>query len=150
MSEDNVPPLADVEEKDVEKFYDPVTGEQISKTAFKKLAKAKPTKEKKEKPVAVIKKEKVVKIKEPEEIWVDTTPSGEKKIIDGVFPSAYQPKYVEAAWQAWWEKQGYYTPNVEEALKREDKDKFIMVIPPPNVTGWFLVDTLYVIPVDSF
>ena len=52
-----------------------------------------------------------------------------------VFPSTYQPKYVEAAWQSWWEASGYYTPDVKDALKKGQEDKFVMVIPPPNVTG---------------
>ena len=119
-----------------EKFFDPVTGEQISKNAFKKLSKA-PKKEKKEKVVPVAKsaaEKKEKKTKEPEEVWVDSTPAGHKKNID-IFPTTYQPKYVEAAWQAWWEAEGYYTPNLQQALKSEQQDKFIMVIPPPNVTG---------------
>jgi valyl-tRNA synthetase len=134
---DEIPPIPDASEgAEAEKFFDPVTGEQISKNAFKKLQKA-PKKEKKEKPAPSAKpaEKKEKKTKEPEQIWVDNTPFGEKKIIDGVFPTAYQPKYVESAWQAWWEKEGYYTPNVERALQTESADKFVMVIPPPNVTG---------------
>ena len=50
------------------------------------------------------------------------------------------PKYVEAAWYAWWEKEGFFRPeyydhhpslNISTARK-----SFIMVIPPPNVTGY--------------
>lgn len=135
MSEE-IPPIPEANDADVEteKFYDPTTGEQISKNAFKKLSKA-PKKEKKEKPVAkpaAEKKEK--KVKEPEQIWVDNTPFGDKKNIEE-FPTSYQPKYVESAWQAWWEKEGYYTPDLEKALKTLPADKFVMVIPPPNVTG---------------
>lgn len=122
-----------------EKFFDPVTGEQISKNAFKKLQKGGVKKEKKEKPVAAPKaegeKKEKKKVKEAEVIFTDATPEGEKKILDGVFPATYQPKYVEAAWQSWWEKSGFYKPNVEAGLQAEAKDKFIMVIPPPNVTG---------------
>lgn len=128
------PPAADATgSEQQEKFFDPVTGEQISKNAYKKLLKGgvKEKKEKKEK-VVVPKAEKKVVAKEPEQIFEDSTPSGEKKIL-GEFPPTYQPKYVESAWQQWWEKCGYYTPNVEEAL--QSKDKFVMVIPPPNVTG---------------
>ena len=123
-----------------EKYYDPITGEQISKNAFKKLQKGGAVKkEKKEKPVAAVKvegdKKKEKKTKEPEQVVIDTTPFGEKKHLDNEFPAAYQPKYVESAWQAWWEKEGYYTPDLEKALKTEASDKFVMVIPPPNVTG---------------
>jgi valyl-tRNA synthetase len=117
-----------------------VTGEQISKNAYKKLMKGgPPKKEKKEKEAPKPKEEggapkKEKKEKEPEVILADSTPAGEKKNLEP-FPPSYQPKYVEAAWQAWWEKSGFYTPDLEAALKSGDKDKFVMVIPPPNVTG---------------
>jgi valyl-tRNA synthetase len=26
-------------------------------------------------------------------------------------PAAYNPQYVEAAWYAWWEKQGFFKPE---------------------------------------
>ena len=64
------------------------------------------------------------------------TPGGPHKIIDGIFPPTYQPKYVEAAWQSWWEKSKFYSPNRDDALNRPYEEKFIMVIPPPNVTGY--------------
>lgn len=96
-------------------------------------------KEKKEKPAPAPagekKEKKEKKVKEPETIYTDDTPTGEFKNIAAVFPESYQPKYVEAAWQAWWEKSGFYKPDVEAALQAEEKDKFVMVIPPPNVTG---------------
>ena len=129
-------------ETEVEKFYDPNTGEQISKNAHKKLLKG--VKEKKEKPAPIPttdgdeKKEKKVKekkVKDPEPIYVDNTPVGQKKILDGIFPASYQPKYVEAAWQSWWEQCGFYKPDVTAGINADAKDKFIMVIPPPNVTG---------------
>jgi valyl-tRNA synthetase len=66
---------------------------------------------------------------------VDETPPGHFKQIEKVFPPSYQPKYVEAAWQSWWEQSGYYTPNVIDALGKGADEKFVMVIPPPNVTG---------------
>jgi valyl-tRNA synthetase len=136
-----VPPAGEEAGGEGEKFYDPVTGEPISKNAWKKLQKGVPAKkEKKEKPVPVPKadgdkKVKEKKTKEPEQIFEDQTPAGEKKQIDNMFPPSYQPKYVEAAWQAWWEKCGYYTPDLAKALETNASDKFVMVIPPPNVTG---------------
>jgi len=145
--EATMPPTAPAEGADGDEgggsgpFFHPETGEQISKNAYKKLLKGVPAKkEKKEKPVPVPKpdgekKAKEKKAKEPEEVFEDKTPAGEKKHIDGVFPPAYQPKYVESAWQAWWEKCGYYTPDLNKALETEPADKFVMVIPPPNVTG---------------
>ena len=49
---------------------------------------------------------------------------------------AYHPAAVEAAWQDWWEASGYYSCDPADADgKKPDEDKFVMVIPPPNVTG---------------
>ncbi len=120
-----------------EEFFHPETGEKISKNAWKKLQKngGKEKAPKKEKVAPNPQKEKKVKEKKVEEVFVDETPLGEKKILEGIFPPSYQPKYVEAAWQSWWEKSGFYSPNVEAALKASQADKFVMVIPPPNVTG---------------
>ena len=128
--------------KEQQIFIHPETGEQISKNAYKKLMRGgPPKKEKKEKPIPktdnTAKKEK--KTKEPEKIFIDETPVGKKKIFDGIFPPTYQPKYVEAAWQSWWEKSKFYSPNREDALNRPYEDKFIMVIPPPNVTGDYII-----------
>ena len=39
------------------------------------------------------------------------TPSGEKKNVDVELPAQYSPKYVEAAWYAWWKKQGFFKPE---------------------------------------
>jgi valyl-tRNA synthetase len=80
-------------------------------------------------------KETKVKEKAPEVKYVDETPAGMKKILTNEFPATYQPSYVEAAWQQWWEKSGFYKPNLQEALQRNAEQKFVMVIPPPNVTG---------------
>lgn len=39
------------------------------------------------------------------------TPVGDKKDVTCPMPDAYSPKYVEAAWYAWWEKQGFFKPE---------------------------------------
>ncbi len=120
-----------------EEFFHPETGEKISKNAWKKLQKTggKEKAPKKEKQLPNPEKAKKVKEKKVEEVFVDETPYGEKKILDGIFPPTYQPKYVEAAWQSWWETKGYYKPDVAAGLAAAQEDKFVMVIPPPNVTG---------------
>ncbi|XP_069701064.1 valine--tRNA ligase-like isoform X2 [Periplaneta americana] len=46
------------------------------------------------------------------------------------FPAAYVPKDVESNWYYWWEKQGYFSPNLAAM-----GEPFNMVLPPPNVTG---------------
>jgi valyl-tRNA synthetase len=43
---------------------------------------------------------------------------------------AYEPKAVEARWNRVWEERGYYTAD-----PASDRQRFAMVIPPPNVTG---------------
>ena len=43
---------------------------------------------------------------------------------------SYDPKNVEAAWYEWWEKEGFFKPELGS-----EKPKFVIVIPPPNVTG---------------
>lgn len=62
--------------------------------------------------------------------FVNTTPVGEKKDLSGPLADAYDPPAVESAWYAWWEQQGYFQPR-----SASSDDKFVMVMPPPNVTG---------------
>ncbi|XP_019342548.2 valine--tRNA ligase [Alligator mississippiensis] len=65
------------------------------------------------------------------------TPPGEKKDISGPMPDSYSPQYVEAAWYAWWERQGYFKPEFGRTRVSEPNPQgiFMMCIPPPNVTG---------------
>jgi hypothetical protein len=44
-------------------------------------------------------------------VYEGTTADGEKKDISGAMPDAYSPKYVEAAWYSWWEKEGFFKPE---------------------------------------
>jgi hypothetical protein len=48
---------------------------------------------------------------------------------------SYHPSAVEAAWQDWWEARGFYSCDPKDAVNRPKDEKFVMVIPPPNVTG---------------
>lgn len=43
---------------------------------------------------------------------------------------AYDPKKVEEKLYSWWEKQGYFKPEVHPEGK-----PYTIVLPPPNVTG---------------
>lgn len=82
------------------------------------------------------KKKEKKKAAPPKPAFVNTTPKGDKKDMTAPMADAYHPRAVEAAWQDWWEAQGYYEGNPKEALSKTSPDeKFIMVIPPPNVTG---------------
>ena len=51
------------------------------------------------------------------------------------FPKNYHPQFVESFWQSWWEKKEFFSPKAADAVNRPQEEKFIMVIPPPNVTG---------------
>ena len=65
------------------------------------------------------------------------TKPGERKDTTCPLPDAYSPQYVEAAWYAWWEKQGFFKPEYGRKNGLKDvkpEEVFMMVIPPPNVT----------------
>lgn len=64
------------------------------------------------------------------------TPVGQKKDTTCAMPDAYSPSYVEAAWYDWWVKEGFFKPEyIDNDLDISKQEKFVMVIPPPNVTG---------------
>jgi valyl-tRNA synthetase len=65
----------------------------------------------------------------------DKTPFGEKKDMSKPMLDAYHPKQVEAAWYAWWEKKKFFHANAERVLSNPNVKPYVMVIPPPNVTG---------------
>lgn len=80
---------------------------------------------------AVEKKEKTVIL------YDKPTKSGEKKDVSNDLPETYSPRYVEAAWYSWWESQGFFKPesNCPDLSQENPKGQFVIVIPPPNVTG---------------
>lgn len=49
--------------------------------------------------------------------------------------ATYAPNAVEAAWEEWWEASGFCKADAKRAANLPEDKKFIMVIPPPNVTG---------------
>jgi hypothetical protein len=61
---------------------------------------------------------------------VRSTPKGACKRLGEEMYKGYHPAMVEAAWYDWWEKQGYFKPE-----RGSKKPPFVIVIPPPNVTG---------------
>lgn len=64
-----------------------------------------------------------------EKAFVNTVPPGQKKTFDAEMDTVFNPAKVEASWDAFWEAQDLFKPD-EEA-----KEKFVIMIPPPNVTG---------------
>lgn len=83
------------------------------------------------------KKEKKAKAAPPpKQEFVNTTPKGAKKDLSQIpMADAYHPAAVEAAWQDWWEARGFYSCDPAVAMTKSRDEKFVMVIPPPNVTG---------------
>ena len=67
--------------------------------------------------------------------YKDPTIQGEKKDISAVEPDTYDPTYVESSWDAWWQKKGFFKVDINEAKKNPRDKNFIMLLPPPNVTG---------------
>ncbi|ESO02109.1 hypothetical protein HELRODRAFT_106472 [Helobdella robusta] len=122
----------------------PKTAKQLAKEAKKleKLAKfdAKKSKidQKKQIDADSVKEGKEKKVKEKLTITYDkSTKPGDKKDLSGPMPDSYSPQYVEAAWYAWWEKSGFFKPGYgrSSATEPNPNGKFMIVIPPPNVTG---------------
>ena len=70
--------------------------------------------------------------------YVDETKSGEKKILkslDDEFHKAYIPRVVESSWYAWWEKEGFFKPQLTADGNVKKEGYFSIPMPPPNVTG---------------
>ncbi|KAI0843014.1 tRNA synthetases class I-domain-containing protein [Hypoxylon sp. FL0890] len=84
------------------------------------------------------KKAKAAKTEEALPPYVEETPAGEKKrlrSLDDPQLKAYNPIAVESAWYEWWEKSGFFKPEFTPDGKVKEEGKFVIVIPPPNVTG---------------
>lgn len=47
----------------------------------------------------------------PEIIYDVPTEIGTKKCVSNTLPDTYSPKYVEAAWYSWWEKEAFFKPE---------------------------------------
>lgn len=108
----------------LEKFM--LKQQKMEEEAKKKAASAAPKKEKKEKTVV---------------IYTKNIPKGHKKdVTSEPMPNGYSPKYVEAVWYDWWTEQGFFKPEYNapggDISVPNPKGSFVMVIPPPNVTGY--------------
>jgi len=112
---------------------------KLSKNALKKAAKNK-NKKKKDKPQWGDGKKKTQSSKAksesaPAPAFVNKVPPGDKKDTHTTpMAEAYHPAAVESAWQDWWQSKGYYTCD-PSTVSPSPASKFVMVIPPPNVTG---------------
>ncbi len=58
------------------------------------------------------------------------------KQLVGDMAATYSPKDVEAEWYPWWEHSGFFKPKSDREAVPADTKSFVIVIPPPNVTGY--------------
>jgi valyl-tRNA synthetase len=58
-----------------------------------------------------------------------------KKEMSQPMASSYDPIAVESAWYPWWERQGFFKPQLDAQGKPNTKGVFVIPAPPPNVTG---------------
>ena len=54
----------------------------------------------------------------------------EAPIIQEEMPKAYEPGKVEQKWYQFWLEKGYFKPRIDP-----QKQPFVIIMPPPNVTG---------------
>ncbi|KAM7474595.1 hypothetical protein LguiB_021838 [Lonicera macranthoides] len=66
----------------------------------------------------------------PDDYVDPETPFGEKKQLSSQMAKQYCPSAVEKSWYAWWEKAQYFVADSSSS-----KPTFVIVLPPPNVTG---------------
>ncbi|XP_058769758.1 valine--tRNA ligase, mitochondrial 1-like [Vicia villosa] len=58
------------------------------------------------------------------------TTLGDKKQMSRQLAKQYNPTAVEKSWYEWWEKSKYFVADASST-----KPSFVIVLPPPNVTG---------------
>ncbi|XP_033219873.1 valine--tRNA ligase isoform X2 [Belonocnema kinseyi] len=137
--------MADSSNVAAEEAGPPKTAKQLQKEK-EKLAKLEKFKQKQEKKLSSNAKEVKEKTEKPDKKKKESkesakytidTPNGTKKDVKCPMPDAYSPQFVEAAWYSWWEKEGFFKPEYgRKNLQEENPNgKFVMMIPPPNVTG---------------
>lgn len=119
-------------EKELEK--ERKKAEKLAKFNAKKAKQAETGKGKADKPKPKAEKKPV----EPTPEFVDKTVPGEKKILvslDDPALKAYNPQSVESSWNSWWDKKGFFKPELTKDGEIKPEGKFVIPAPPPNVTG---------------
>ncbi|KAL3358396.1 hypothetical protein AABB24_015494 [Solanum stoloniferum] len=66
----------------------------------------------------------------PEDFVDPETRLGEKKKLSREMAKTFNPSAVEKSWYAWWEKSNFFVADPNSS-----KPPFVIVLPPPNVTG---------------
>uniref|UniRef100_A0A0D9VNJ4 valine--tRNA ligase n=1 Tax=Leersia perrieri TaxID=77586 RepID=A0A0D9VNJ4_9ORYZ len=75
-------------------------------------------------------KKKAVEDENPEDFIDPETPHGKKKLLASQMAKQYNPTAVEKSWYPWWESSRYFGADPTSS-----KPPFVIVLPPPNVTG---------------
>jgi valyl-tRNA synthetase len=65
-----------------------------------------------------------------------------EKVKKAAAVDAYEPQKIEEGRYEWWESRGYFKPQFTEDGKIKPEGKFVIPIPPPNVTGSLLTNAL--------
>ncbi|XP_044971413.1 valine--tRNA ligase, mitochondrial 1-like [Hordeum vulgare subsp. vulgare] len=66
----------------------------------------------------------------PDDFVDPDTPTGQKKRLASQMAKQYSPSAVEKSWYPWWESSQYFVADAASS-----KPPFVIVLPPPNVTG---------------
>lgn len=66
----------------------------------------------------------------PQDYIDPDTPFGVKKQLSKQMAKQYNPTSVEKSWYEWWEQSKYFVADASST-----KPPFVIVLPPPNVTG---------------
>ena len=109
------------------------TGKSEEELAKEEKKRQKELKKKQMQEMCQQKNKKAINISKEKKVIDDTKP-GDKKNLDK-FPDNYDPSYVESAWNAWWQKENFFKVDLQEGKNKPRDKRFIMLLPPPNVTG---------------
>lgn len=55
--------------------------------------------------------------------------------MSDLIPTKYDPREIESRWYRIWETEGYFRPASDRQGKHLKDSRYVIVIPPPNVTG---------------
>eukprot|EP01084_Bolivina_argentea_P051736 95164_1 len=118
-----------------EQISQQVSSKSGSKSRKKKKKKIKQPKQKSEKTETVHKTSKRATKLTKSQLPLPTLKNGIKSTLLEEMQSTYDPFQVECLWDKWWEEKGYYKAKTNKEKGDSKQDNFVMVIPPPNVTG---------------
>ncbi|KAG6519824.1 hypothetical protein ZIOFF_023333 [Zingiber officinale] len=75
-------------------------------------------------------RKKDIEEENPEDFIDPATPDGQKKKLSCQMAKQYNPNAVEKSWYSWWEASNFFVADASSS-----KPPFVIVLPPPNVTG---------------